>query len=315
MTTENVNPEIDLDDAAVAAMIEGDDHLRTLPLDSEDLKAAVADKKAAMTGEDDDSADVDENEDDESGEDKSKEDGKKPKKGWSKRVEKLVVQNHTKDRRIAELEAQLEDTVKRIASDAVGAFEYDVAEPVFDDFNTIADYSKAVARWEYGRIEAEKSHKQELRDVTQQVQDVKTAWEAKQEDARAAFDDFDEIVTIDSVTAAAPSQMAKEFLADSALGPQVIYQLLADSDLAEEFADASPAKQVRMLAKIEGTMDAPEQTTKVKKETAATKKTLKLPTPLPKGRATSQSFDLINDADRMSDAEWSKAFESQRRPR
>ncbi len=318
MTTENVNPEIDFSDEAVAAVIEGDDHLRTLPLDSEDLKAAVAEKMATMTGEDDAPAGDEGNEDDSDDADEAPEEKtenvKKPQKGWAKRVEKLVVQNHEKERRIRELEDRLQEQEKTIVNQAVGEFEYDKPEPVFDDFNTIAEYSKAVARWEYGRIEAEKAHVAEVQQVSQRVQEVKSSWEAKQEEARAAFDDFDSIVTIDSVTDANPSQQAKEFLADSDFGPVVIYTLLSNDELAEEFKNASPTKQVRLLSKLEIALEETKPTT-AKSEAAATKKPMKLPGSLPKGRPTAQGIDIIRDADKMSDAEWSKAFETQRRVR
>lgn len=319
MTTENVNSEIDFNDEAVAAVIEGDDHLRTLPLDSEDLKAAVAEKMATMTEEGDAPAGDEGNEDaDESDEETSQEEVKKPNKGWSKRVEKLVAANHDKERRIRELELQLTGQVKQIVNQAVGDFEYDKPEPVFEEFDTIAAYSKAVARWEYGRIEAEKAYTSEVQALEGRAQSVKANWEAKQVDARNAFDDFDEIVTVDAVQAANPSQMAKEFLAESDIGPTVIYHMLADGDLVEEFAKATAGKQVKMLAKVEAQLEGQQSekpSTKPKQEIAATKKPMKLPSSLPKGRPTAQGIDLIRDADRMSDAEWSKAFESQRRMR
>lgn len=314
--TSQVNTALDFSDPQVVDIIEADEHLRTLPLDSEDLKAAVAEKLTKKV-EDDAPAGDDENETADADDDQSTEDAdddeddqpqpKKKPRGVIRRIEKLAAEKHDLQRRIAELEAQVQQSVKQSVEEAVGDFTFDEPKPKFDDFDNLADYTEAVADWKIRKVEAEKAFKQEQQSLEKQVKEIASKWEELEKAVKKELRDYSQVVTPEAVVEANPSQAAKEFLAESDIGPKVVYHLLNDEDLAAEFADATPSKQVRILTRLEDKLSATEE-----EDTSTTpKKTVKLPTPLPKGKATGNVYDLLKDAANMSDAEWHRLYDQQ----
>jgi hypothetical protein len=87
-----------------------------------------------------------------------------------------------------------------------------------------------------------------------------------------------------------PSVEAQVFLAESEVGPQVVYHLMSDETLAEQFANANPVKQVAMLTRLEMKLDTGDKSTK---ETTVTKAPAP-PRSMPKGKSVAQTKD-IND--------------------
>lgn len=317
--TSEVNTQIDFSNEQVVSLIESDEHLRTLPLDSEDLKTAVnaklaeMDESAASVGNTENEEDVNSDDDlvDEDTEDEPK---KKPQRGILRRIEKLVVEKHTLAQRVQQLEEQLKQTVQTQVGEAVGEFEFDEPAPVYADFNTLDEYIDARAEWKMKKAEAEKEHKAQLKEVEAEVKNITDRWTALEVEAKKEFPDYSEVVHTESVLASNPSQIAKEYLAESEIGPKVVYTLFSDEELYEEFSKSSDAKQVKILTRIERSLESSEDTqVEQKKPTTASKS--KLPAPLPRGKSSTASLDLVQDADKMSDEEWFKAYEAQRRRR
>lgn len=318
--TSQVNTPIDFSNEQVVSLIENDEHLRTLPLDSDDLKAAVNEKltqkdenivSADDDGNEEDGANSDEHSDEDADDDQPK---KKPQRGILRRIEKLVVEKHDLSKKVAHLEAQLRQSVETQVEEAVGEFQFDEPAPVFAKFDTLDEYIDARAEWMMRKADAEKEHKAQVSDLEKQVQDTATRWTSLEVEAKKEFADYSEVVTVESVTAANPSQIAKEYLAESDIGPKVVYTLFSDEDLYEEFAKSSAARQVKILTRIERNLEEADDAPAEQKKPTTEKKS-KLPTPLPRGKSSTSSLDLIQDADKMSDEEWSKAYEAQRRRR
>lgn len=304
MTTMN---EVDFNSPDVLALIEGDEELSKLPLGSDDLKAALS-EKMSKTEEDSDDADAEENEDADS-DDKSDEDDDKPKKprGFMKRIDKLVTRNHALEAQIAELQSQMKLAGQKVIEDAVGDFQFDEPKPTLAEFDNIADYTEALTEWKLAQREAKAQHEAEKKQLMTQASQVADSWTQREAEAKKSFKDYSSVVHVDAVLEANPSQTAKEFLAESEVGPFVVYHLLSNEDLTEEFAKASAAKQVKILSMLEAQLT---ETDEPQGKTSTEKKTLKTPAPLPKGRPTATVMDPIRDADKMSDEEWDRAYEA-----
>lgn len=316
--TDNVNNALDFNDPQVVEIIEADESLKDLPLDSEDLKAAVNDKLTKKDGNtksavsEDGEDEVEEDSDEKSEEDSQDGSKKKPKRGMLHRIEKLVGEKHAMQNQIAELQSQLQGNAKNAVEEAVGNFQFDVKEPVFSDFDNIADFNKAIARWEFKRLKAEEAFEAEKASVYAKINEVASRWEQLEKEAKKSLPDYSSYVNAEAVNEANLSQSAKEFLAESDFGPHVIYELFSDEALLEKFESASSAKQVKMLTKIEQKYESSDEEPEEPKKSTVTSKP-KLPTPLPRGKSSSVGFDLIKDADKLSDAEWSRLYDEQRR--
>lgn len=306
--------DIDLDNPQVVELIEGDEHLRTLPLDSDDLKAAVSERLAKK---DENSASADtENEEAEASDDDDEEDDdeadtqeRKPKRGVVRRIQKLVSEKRDMERRIQLLEQTLQQSMQQTVEQTVGGFKFDEPEPSVDDFTNIVEFNKAVARWEFRRLKAEDEYNQQLEQVQREVKEVAQRWEKLEKEVKKRTPDYSEVVTADAVMQL--SQAARDFLAESEYGPDVLYTLLSEEDI-DDFNRASNARQVKLLTKLEERLEGSRQT---KQDTPTTKSKLKTPEELPRGKSTAMKLDLIQDADKMSDEEWSRAYDAQRRKR
>jgi hypothetical protein len=270
----------------------------------------VEDTESAVSTEDEEVDDSSEDEED-SADDKEVGTKKKPQRGILRRIEKLVVEKHDLQKRVAELEANLKQNVQQQVDQVVGDFQFDEPEPRWDDFGTLAEFNKAVARWEFKRLKAEEAFMAEKASIESQVETIAKRWDELEKAARKELPDYSKVVTVERVAEANPSDLAKQALAESDLGPKIAYHLLNDEDLLEEFSNASPAKQVKILTKIETRLESESEAEEPNKATVTSKP--KLPAPLPKGKPTAVSLDLIRDADKLSDEEWSRLYEAQRR--
>lgn len=271
-----INTAVSLDD------LMSNPALHSLDINSDEFAAAVAETKNEQT--DTESATVSEEIDDETKDQDTPETDTEPKKkrGVEKRIDKLVAEKRDLERRLAALETPTPPAqVAQVKS----------GKPQLDDFDTLEDFTEALTDWKLDQRE-------QKRNEDRQRQETADSWESRASIAKSKFDDFDDYVNANSLHASNASQESLLFLADSELGPQVIYSLLKDDDILDQFAKASPIQQVKILTKVELSLETKKN---------ATPSTTSAPPPPKKLSASTKSTtgrDLIQHAGEMSDAEW-----------
>lgn len=310
--SENVSEaSIDLNDMSVVESVLDDADLRKLPVGSEAFKAALAEKQSKMGQEndvtaDDVDADQDESEEDVESEDDQTEKSQKPKRGMVKRIEELVQEREAERRRAAELEARLAAYEAKGHTKADTGF--DTPKPHPDNFDSVWEYTEALTDWKLEKREFDAQMKQVEREAMTKQEQFLSDWTERENATKKEFRDYERVVNMPKYTKLGPSTEAQVFLAESEVGPKVIYSLLADEDLAETFAQASPVKQVAMLARIESRFDSEDAVTE-KKTTVS-----KAPSPprsLPRGKATGQVKDIYDTS--LSFAEFDQAMRERER--
>lgn len=286
--SENANDtSIDFD-----AMFSNPD-LRSLPIGGDEFNAVLA--KASGTDEEVDvPADIESSEEEQDEPDEEVTEEPKKKSGFTKRIDKLVSEKRALERRLAELESAQVTEPHYSSEDQYEVDQssgFDKAKPKSSDFNSIEEFTDALTDWKLDKREFE-------REAQQNISKYQTAWEAKEAKVKETYADYHDIVNLQSLQHSNASQEARVFLADSDIGPEVIYNLLSNEDLFDEFVDANPVKQVKILTKVELSLEKTEKP--VQKTTSAPNP----PKKLNASRPVSTGRDLIQHAGEMSDAEW-----------
>jgi len=270
----------------------------TLNVNSEEFKSALGQEPVKEEEPDEDADDANpEGEDETNDEDESEEAEQKPKS--NKAAEKFVKLR----RENAKLKQELEEAQKA-APQQEQQEERDPTRPrpQKKDFDQYDEYIEAVSRWSVEQAEAEREAKAEQKRHEERMGSRAKTWEERQKAATAKYSDYDEVVFTDAVKGLKPTQDVADYLNDETEhGPEILYKLLADEDLAEKFASASSAKKIAMIAKIEAgleTLSAPKKTAKALPEP---------PKKLPTGRTVASANDLMNHE--TDTATWLRKFD------
>lgn len=228
----------------------------------------------------------------------------KPKKkgGFERRIERFQRQMSEKDQRIAALEAQINGKTQTSQSESKSE-----GEPNPDDFDTVGEYARAVARWEskqareHDRQEADRARNAEnfqkrSHDYNSKVSDFAT----KTPDFHDVIEDFTEE---HGQFQASPAIW--EALHDSEFGAQIPYEVMKTPGEYERLSRMTEAQVIREIGKIEARLSAKAESAK------QINKTSKAPAPAsPIGKGSASTSKSINDPN-ISFSEYEKLRKQQ----
>jgi hypothetical protein len=219
---------------------------------AEDSETSENDTDAEASESDDESDELEAKDDDESAEGKPKK-----KKGWSRRVEKLVAQREAERKRAEALEARL------AALEAAGGSKHQESkadakasldgEPNASDFETHSEYVKAVVKWD--REEAEKSAKEQAQKAKLEA-DQKALMKAHADRVKAFADKTEDYALVVADADIVLPDAAVEAILQSDVGPALIYELAKNRKEAERIAALSPGMAAREIGKLEAKLEA-----------------------------------------------------------
>lgn len=316
--------EIDLTDPSVVDRLLNNKDLRKLPVGSDEFKAAARESLAKMDETTDESAvteeEVNNTESEEPQEDYAEEDSEnqsdvKPKKtrGMLKRIETLVAEREELKRRLQEVEAQKaqfkQSEVEENATE--DQYGFNKPKPQLKNFDTIEEYTEALTDWKLEKKEYEYTVQREQSEIEKTAKEIATTWEQKEKAVKEQYPDYSKLVNIDSLVTVNPSVEAKVYLAEMDNGPLVLYKLLSDDSALEKFMDATPTRQVALLAKIESQLGSSDEQVVQKKATIT-----RAPEPvkaLPKGKAVVTTKDIYNPD--LSFEEYNRLMDERERAR
>lgn len=210
----------------------------------------------------------------------------------------------TKQREEARKEAQREREAREALEARLAALEKQTApqvpkvdeEPQPSQFNDAFEYAKALAEYTADkRIEEMKRQEAEAKQA-QERQKVIETWASKVQQAKATLPDFDDIVASSDVVV---NDDIRDAILESDVGPQILYHLAENEDVAKKIAGLSAKQALREIGKLEARFEA--------KETPEPKPIVrsKAPAPIQPLRGSSPA-----DVPLSSNGEWHGTFQA-----
>ena len=152
-------------------------------------------------------------------------------------------------------------------------------KPKPEQFSDMFEYAEALSEWTADKRIKEEKAKEAAQKVEQERQKVMETWSSRVNDFREKTPDFDDLVGSADVTV---SNEVRDAIFESDVGPQILYHLAENPDVAKKLQGMSPIGALRMIGKLEAKFeDSPAPTPK---ETAV--KTSKAPPPIKPIKAT-----------------------------
>lgn len=173
----------------------------------------------------------------------------------------------TKQREEARQEAQRERQAREALEARLAALEKQsqpqqavVAdqEPQPSQFNDAFEYAKALAEYTADKRIAEMKQEEAKAKEAAERQKVIDQWTQKVQKAKADLPDFDDIVASSEVVV---NDDIRDAILESDVGPQILYHLAENDELAKKIAGLSAKQALREIGKLEARFEKTEQPT------------------------------------------------------
>ena len=211
----------------------------------------------------------------------------------------------TKQREEARKEAQQERQAREALEARLAALERQPApqaqtvdqEPQPSQFNDAFEYAKALAEYTADKRIGEMRKQDAEAKEAQERQKVIDQWANKVQQAKASLPDFDEIVASSDVVV---NDDIRDAILESDVGPQILYHLAENDEVAKKIAGLSAKQALREIGKLEARFEVKE----TKPQSAPTVRS-KAPAPIQPLRGSSPA-----DVPLSTNGEWHGTFQA-----
>ena len=211
----------------------------------------------------------------------------------------------TKQREEARKEAQQERQAREALEARLAALERQPApqapkvdeEPQPSQFNDAFEYAKALAEYTADKRIAEMKQDEAKAKAEAERQKVIDQWASKVQKAKADLPDFDDIVASSDVVV---NDDIRDAILESDVGPQILYHLAENEDVAKKIAGLSPKQALREIGKLEARFEVKETVPETKPIVRS-----KAPAPIQPLRGSSPA-----DVPLSSNGEWHGTFQA-----
>ena len=211
----------------------------------------------------------------------------------------------TKQREEARKEAQQERQAREALEARLAALERQPApqaqtvdqEPQPSQFNDAFEYAKALAEYTADKRIGEMRKQDAEAKEAQERQKVIDQWANKVQQAKASLPDFDEIVASSDVVV---NDDIRDAILESDVGPQILYHLAENDEIAKKIAGLSAKQALREIGKLEARFEVKE----TKPQSAPTVRS-KAPAPIQPLRGSSPA-----DVPLSTNGEWHGTFQA-----
>ena len=187
----------------------------------------------------------------------------------AKQQEEQKPDNKKVQKRIDELTKQREDASRDTAKerDAREAIEARIKEleakltppaepksnnkPNPSQFNDAYEYAEALAEWKVEESLAARDKQDADKKIQAEQDKVNSQWSKRQNDVKAEVADYDDVITSSSVQV---SDQVKQAIMESEAGPQILYHLAKNPDIADSLASKSVISALREIGRLEATL-------------------------------------------------------------
>ena len=211
----------------------------------------------------------------------------------------------TKQREEARKEAQQERQAREALEARLAVLEKQPApqapkvdeEPQPSQFNDAFEYAKALAEFTADkRIGEMRRQDAEAKEAVERQKVIET-WASKVQSAKASMPDFDEIVASSDVVV---NDDIRDAILESDVGPQILYHLAENDEIAKKIAGLNPKQALREIGKLEARFEAKET-----KSQAAPNVRSKAPAPINPLRGSNPA-----DVPMSANGEWHGTFQA-----
>ena len=221
----------------------------------------------------------------------------------TKRAKQAEAEKQALEARLQELEAKVAPAPQQIEQDILGE------KPQASQFQDAFEYAEALAEWSAEKALVERDKQEQQRKIEIERQEVIKSWTSKLEKAKAEMPDFDEMVASSQVQV---RDEVRDAILESDVGPQILYQLASDDELAQRISTMPVNKALKELGKLEVQFERKEAPAEVKSEPVARSKAPAPIKPLTAGKGTQ---DVLIDGDGAfhgTYAQWKAARQAKR---
>ena len=168
----------------------------------------------------------------------------------------------TKQREEARKEAQQERQARQALEQRLAALEgkqqptkaeFVDEKPQPSQFSDAFEYAEALAEYTADKRISEMKQQEAQAKEAEQRQKVITQWTAKVESAKQSLPDFDDIVASSDVVV---NDDIRDAILESEVGPQILYHLAENDEVAKKIAGLSPKQALREIGKLEARFEA-----------------------------------------------------------
>ena len=153
------------------------------------------------------------------------------------------------------LEAKVKELEGRSKPEKVEASE----EPRPEQFTDMYEYAKALTDYKVDQRLAEEKQKEAQAKVEAQRQQVINTWAKRVESAKAEMPDFEAMVGSADVVV---SNEVRDAIFESDVGPQVLYHLAENPEIAEKLQGMTVTSALRTIGRLEAQFEKAETQTK-----------------------------------------------------
>ena len=174
----------------------------------------------------------------------------------------------TKQREEARKEAQREREAREALEQRLAALESQRQpqkmaeavdqEPQPSQFSDAFEYAKALAEYTADKRIADMKREEAQAKEAEQRQKVINQWTSKVEEAKKSLPDFDDIVASSDVVV---NDDIRDAILESDVGPQILYHLAENDEVAKKIAGLSPKQALREIGTLEARFEKAEQPT------------------------------------------------------
>jgi hypothetical protein len=190
------------------------------------------------------------------------------------------------------LETRVKELEGKVTPQAQASQDDIGEEPTPDQFSDMYEYAKALAEYTADKKMAERDQ-QELNRKAAAEQEVKfKAWADRVNAAKSNLPDFDDMVQSSEVRVSDP---VRDAIIESEHGPQILYYLAENTEIAQKLAGMSLVSAVREIGKIEARYERDAKATVPDVKPVVGKS--KAPAPISPLRGALNTVDAGLDAD------------------
>jgi hypothetical protein len=131
------------------------------------------------------------------------------------------------------------------------------AKPQPSQFTDAFEFAEALADWSAEQALVRRDREDAERRADGERQKVISAWASKVAAAKSDIPDFDDMVASSSVSV---NDAIRDAILESDVGPQILYHLAKDDDVAKRITSMSPNAALREIGKLEARFEKQTET-------------------------------------------------------
>jgi hypothetical protein len=178
------------------------------------------------------------------------------------RFEKITKQREEareEARKEREARESLEAKVRELESRSQPAKAQSSEEPRPEQFTDMYEYAKALTDYKVDQRLSEEKQKSEQARIEAQRQEVINSWTKRVQAAKSEIPDFEAMVGSADVTV---SNEIRDAIFESDVGPQILYHLAENPEIAEKLQGMTVTTALRTIGKLEAQFEKTEPQTK-----------------------------------------------------